>query len=75
MQCILRNFFIFYGFPPVLGTVRFERRLRVPMPVFLRIYLEIEGGPYLEQRVNAMGEPQGPPLPQLMAVFSVLAYG
>jgi len=75
LQCILRDYFGLDGLPPVFGPVQFERRFRVPMPVFLRIYQAIKSRPFWAQRVNATGQPQAHPLHKLVAVFRVLAYG
>jgi len=75
LQCILRDYFGVDGLPPVVGREQFERRFRVPMSVFLRIYRAIKDRPFWMQRVNATGQPQAHPLQKLVAVFRVLAYG
>jgi len=63
------------GLPPVFGRQQFERRFRMPLPVFLRIYHAIKDRPFWAQRVNATGQPQAHPLQKLVAAFRVLAYG
>jgi len=75
LQCILRDYFGVDGLPPVFGRQQFERRFRVPLPVFLRIYHAIKDRPFWAQRVNATGQPQAHPLQKLVAAFRVLAYG
>jgi len=62
------------GLPPVYGLREFERRVRVPTPVFLRIYHAIEDRPFWVQSVNATGRPQAHPLQKQVAAFRVLGY-
>lgn len=59
----------------MLKTALFERRLRVPSCLFLRIYMEIKDRTWWAQRTNATGRPQAHPLQKLLAAFRVLAYG
>ena len=75
LQCILRDSFGVDGLPPVFGRQQFERRFRVPLPVFLRIYHAIKDRPFWAQCFNATGQPQAHPLQKLVAAFRVLAYG
>jgi len=75
LQCILSDYFGVDGLPPVFGREQFERRFRVRMAVFLRIYRAIKDRPFWVQRVHATGQPQAHPLQKLVAVFRVLAYG
>jgi len=75
LQCILRDYFSVDGLPPVFGREQFERRFRVPMAVFLRIYRAIKDRPFWVQCVNATRQPQAHPLQKLVAVFRVLAFG
>jgi len=75
LQCILRDYFGVDGLPRVYGRQQFERRFRVPLPVFLQIYRAIKDRPFWAQRVNATGQPQAHPLQKLVAAFRVLAYG
>jgi len=60
--------------PPVHGMREFERRFRVPMPVFLRIYHKIKDRPFGVQSLNATGRPQAHPLQKLVSPFRVLGY-
>ena len=55
--------------------VDFERRFRVPLSVFLRIYHTVKGRPFFAQRINATGRPQAHPLRKVVAAFRVIAYG
>jgi len=75
LHCILRDYSGLDGLLPVFGRVQFERRFRVPMPVFLRIYRAIRSRPFWAQRVNETGQPQAHSLQKLVAVFRVLADG
>jgi len=75
LHCILRDYFGVDGLPPVYNMLDFERRFRVPMAVFQRIYHAIKDRPFWVQRVNATGRPQAHPLQKLVAVFRVLGYG
>jgi len=75
LQCVLRDYFGVDGLPPVFGREQFERRFRVPMAAFLRIYRAIKDRPFWVQRVNATGQPQAHPLQKLVAVIRVLACG
>jgi len=71
----VRDYFGVDGIPPVYGLREFERRFRVPMPVFLRIYHAFQDRPFWVQSVNATGRPQAHPLQKLVAAFRVLGYG
>jgi len=42
LQCILRDYLGVDGLPPVYSLLDFERRFRVPMAVFLKIYHAIK---------------------------------
>jgi len=75
LHSILRDYFGVDGLPPVYGLREFERRFRVPMPVFLRIYHAMKGRPFRVQSVNATGRPLAHPLQKLVAAFRVLGYG
>ena len=75
LHSILRDYFGVDGLPPVYGLREFERRFRVPMSVFLRIYHAIKDRPFWVQSVNATGRPQAHPLQKLVAAFRVLGYG
>jgi len=59
----------------VYDEVDFERRFRVPLSVFLRIYHTVKGRPFFAQRINATGRPQAHPLRKVVAAFRVIAYG
>jgi len=63
------------GFPPVHSLREFERRFRVPMPMFLRISNAIKDRQFWVQSVNATGRPHAHPLQKLVAAFRVLGYG
>jgi len=54
----------------------FSRRFRVFRVVFLEMYDEVCGRPFLCcQQVNATGRPQSHALQKLLGAFRVLAYG
>jgi len=75
LHSILRDYVGVDGLPPGYGLRKFERRFRVPMPVFLRICHAIKDRPFWVQSVNATGRPQAHPLQKLVAAFRVLGYG
>ena len=72
---IRRDYFGMNGEPPVYDERDFERRFRVPRSVFMRIYEDIKGELWWQQRPNATGRLQAHPLQKLVAAFRVLAYG
>jgi len=61
--------------PQFYGLRELERRYRVPMPVFLRIYHAIKDRLFWVQSVYATGRPQAHPLQKRVAAFRVLRYG
>ena len=71
----MRDYFGLDGSPPVYDEADFERLLRVPRSVFLRIYHALKGRPFFAQRMNATGRPQAHPLQKVVAAFLVIAYG
>ena len=75
LHSILRVYFGVDGLPTVHGLREFERRFRVPLPVFLRIYNAIKDRLIWVQSVNATGRPKAHPLQNLVAAFRVLGYG
>jgi len=75
LQCILRNYFGVDGLPQRFGREQCERRFRVPMSVFFRVYRATKDRPFWDQRVNATGQPLPHPEQKLVAVFRELAYG
>jgi len=74
LHSILRDYVGVDGLAPVYGLREFERRVRVPTPVFLCIYRAIEDRPFWVQSVNATGRPQAYPLQKQVAAFRVLGY-
>jgi len=75
LRPILRDYFGLNGEPPVYNKGDFERRLRVPRSVFLRVYNAVKDRPFFAQRINATMRLQAHPLQKVVASFRVNVYG
>ena len=72
---IQREYFGVNAVPPIFDDHDFETRFRVPHSVFRRIYVAVKDDPFFQQRINATGRLQAPPLQKVVAAFRVNAYG
>lgn len=75
LQRMSREYFGLDGQPPTYDEMDFERRLRMPRILFMRIYYDIKDEHWWQQRPNATGQLQAHPLIKLEAALRVLSYG
>eukprot|EP00168_Porphyra_purpurea_P017358 TRINITY_DN5974_c0_g1_i4.p3 TRINITY_DN5974_c0_g1~~TRINITY_DN5974_c0_g1_i4.p3 ORF type:complete len:207 (-),score=25.58 TRINITY_DN5974_c0_g1_i4:962-1582(-) len=74
-HAISRDSFGVDGERPVYGEGDFERRFRMPRPVFNRLFRAIHDQPYRRSSINATGRPQAHAIQKVSGALRVLGYG